>query len=191
VSLRRGFKKDANEIALEVRVELGLEPRAPLDPRKLGDHLLISLIPLSSLAHDAPEAFRRLSVFASATFSAVTVFSGNRRAIVYNDAHSPGRQASDLAHELAHALLLHPPKTSVNSGTRDWNSVEEEEAAWLAGALLVPDEAAFQIAKSAQSTALAAEEYGVSEKMIVFRLRVTGALIRVERAQRYFRGRGR
>jgi transcriptional regulator with XRE-family HTH domain len=57
------------------------------------------------------------------------------------------------------------------------------------GALLIPDEAAFQIAKSAQSNAQAAEEYGVSEKMIVFRLRVTGALIRAQRAQRYFRGR--
>jgi Zn-dependent peptidase ImmA (M78 family) len=186
VSLRRGFKKEANEIALEIRVELGLGPKAPLDPLKLAEHLLISLIPLSSLEQDAPEAFRRLTGFANSVFSAVTVFRGIKRAIVYNDAHSPRRQASDIAHELAHALLLHPPKPSLKFGTRDWNSEEEAEAGWVAGALLIPDEAAFRIAESAQSTALAAEEYGVSEQMIVFRLKVTAARIRVERAQRYF-----
>lgn len=188
MSLRRGFKKEANEIALEIRAELRLGPRAPLDPWKLAEHLLIPLIPLSSLAHDAPEAFRRLTGFANSAFSAVTVFRSNRRAIVYNDAHSQRRQASDIAHELAHALLLHPPKASVNAGTRDWNSEEEAEAAWLAGALLIPDEAAIRIASADQPTALAAEEYGVSEQMITFRLRVTGARIRVERSNRYFRG---
>jgi Zn-dependent peptidase ImmA (M78 family) len=69
-----------------------------------------------------------------------------------------------------------------------WNGEEEAEAAWLAGALLISDEAAMRIAKAAQPTSLAAEEYGVSEKMVIFRLRVTGARIRVERAQRYYRG---
>src|SRR5579859_3730759 len=43
--MRRGFKKEANEIALEIRAELGLGPRAPLDPWKLAQHLLIPLIP--------------------------------------------------------------------------------------------------------------------------------------------------
>lgn len=188
MSLRRGFKKEANDIAVEIRVELGLGPRAPLDPCKLAEHLLIPLIPLSSLANVAPQAFRRLTGSARSTFSAVTVFRGNRRAIVYNDAHSPGRQASDIAHELAHALLLHPPRQSVNSGARDWNGEEEAEAAWLAGALLISDEAAIRIAKAGQPPALAAEHYGVSEQMIIFRLRVTAARIRVERARRYFRG---
>jgi Zn-dependent peptidase ImmA (M78 family) len=188
VSLRRGFKKGANEIASEIRVELGLAPKAPLDPWKLADYLLIPLIPLSSLARDEPEASRRLTEFANSAFSAVTVFHGNRRGVVYNDSHSRRRQASDIAHELAHALLLHPPRASINSGSRDWNSEEEAEAAWLAGALLISDEAAVRIARAAQPTALAAEEYGVSEQMIIFRLRVTAARIRVERANRSFRG---
>jgi Zn-dependent peptidase ImmA (M78 family) len=188
VSLRRGFKKEANKIALEIRAELGLGPRAPLDPWKLAQLLLIPVIPLSSLARDAPEAFVRLTGIANSAFSAVTVFVGTRRGIVYNDAHTPGRQASDIAHELAHALLLHPPRASVNSGTRDWNAEEEGEAAWLSGALLISDEAAIRIAKAAQPTALAATEYGVSEQMVIFRLGVTGARVRVERSKRYSRG---
>ena len=42
---------------------------------------------------------------------------------------------------------------SVNSGTRDWNAEEESEAGWLAGVLLISDEAAIRIAKAAQPVA--------------------------------------
>jgi Zn-dependent peptidase ImmA (M78 family) len=63
----------------------------------------------AALREKNPDCVRHFSHVEPEAFSGVTVFSGQRRMIVYNDAHVPGRQHSDVAHELAHALLMHPP----------------------------------------------------------------------------------
>src|SRR5581483_3803142 len=107
MSFRRGFKSEANAIAAEVRGELGLTPFAPLAPHELAAYLDIPVHPLSSFAAIAPESVRLFSGAEQGTFSAVTVFRGRRREIVHNDSHALGRQHSNIAHELAHGLLLH------------------------------------------------------------------------------------
>src|SRR5206468_5407649 len=98
--LRRGFKTEANDIARETRGELGLRDIEPLDPWKLAAALEIWVVPLSQFREDAPRAYRLFRLVERESFSAVTVFDGTERMIVYNDAHSRGRQASDIAHEL-------------------------------------------------------------------------------------------
>jgi Zn-dependent peptidase ImmA (M78 family) len=186
VRLRRGFKSEANEIAREVRLELKLRPTDPLDPLRLAEHLAIPIIPLSTLGREAPAMVRHFSRIDRSAFSAITVFDGTARVIVHNDAHRAGRQASNVAHELSHGLLLHPPRPALDGrGCRDWDQEQEAEANWLAGALLVPDEAAIVIVRRGLSLAEAAEVYGVSEQMMRFRLNVTGATLRVNRARRY------
>ena len=107
--MRRGFKTEANAIACEVRGELGLAPASPLDVWQLAEHLEIPVIPLSGLRETAPLAADLFLNDGQEMFSGVTVFHGSERTIVFNDAHVPGRQASDVGHELAHGLLLHPP----------------------------------------------------------------------------------
>ncbi len=62
---------------------------------------------------------------------------------------------------------------------RRWDSLQEEEANWLAGALLISEEAALQIARSGEPLDEAAKRCRVSQAMITFRLNVTGALRRV------------
>lgn len=184
--LRQGFKTEANEIALEVRQEMQLRPTDPLDPLRLAEHLAIPVIPLSGLNREAPEMVRHFSRIARSAFSAITVFDGTARVIVHNDSHSAGRQASNLAHELSHGLLLHPPRPALDGrGCRDWDQEQEGEATWLAGALLVPDEAAILIVRQGLSLPRAAHLYGVSEQMMKFRLSVTAAAVRVGRARRY------
>ena len=80
------------------------------------------------------------------------LLASSSRLVVYNDAHDPVRQRSDLAHELSHALLQHPPKPAIDHrGCRDWDPEMEEEANWLAGALLVSEEAALTIARRGMS----------------------------------------
>ncbi len=112
----------------------------------------------------------------------MTVFRGFERTILHNDAHSPGRQSSNLAH----ALLLHPATPPINSGgCRDWDPILEEEAEWLSGALLISDEAALHIIRSGMSDDDAETLYGVSRKMLQFRLNVTGARIRVARSRNF------
>jgi Zn-dependent peptidase ImmA (M78 family) len=184
MALRRGFKNEANEIAREVRKELGLRPVDRLDPWRLAGHLDIPVVPLSALEDTAPDGVRHFTAVEPGAFSAVTVFRGPTRLIVHNDSHTQGRQASNIAHELGHGLLLHPPAPALgDGGCREWDQILEEEANWLAGALLVSEEAAVLVVRRSLSLEEAATAYGVSEAMMRFRINVTGARKRVARAQ--------
>ncbi len=181
--MRRGFKSEANAVAREVRGELGLAPASPLDVWRLAEHLEIPVIPLSSLRESAPLAADLFLDGGQDMFSGVTVFRGNERTVVFNDAHVPGRQASDVGHELAHGLLLHPPEPAVDGlGCRYWSRDVEDEANWLSGALLVPEEAALSVIRRGWSLAVASAHYGVTQSMMKFRINVTGAIKRVGRA---------
>jgi Zn-dependent peptidase ImmA (M78 family) len=182
VTLRRGFKTEANDHARELRAELGLAAHAPLSPWMLAEHLGIPLMRLSELAAEEPAAVRFLRSCSPDIFSAATLFCGYRRLIVYNDAHHPRRQAADLAHELGHGLLGHPPAPVFNDvGCRQFNRVHEEEANWLGPALLVSEEAALSIVEQGLSLQEAIALFGVSKNVITMRIGVTGARRRVER----------
>lgn len=188
MALKRGFKKEANAIVKEIRGELGLTMMAPLDPWALAEHLEIPVITLSSMSDVIPNAVNHFSVVNSSEFSAMTVFCGTRRVIVYNDSHTKGRQASDIAHEVSHGLLLHPLRPALNeNGCRNWNDDVEDEAQWLAGALLISEDAALNIARKELAIDHAATLYGVSQQMIRWRLGMTGAHQRVVRIQQFYR----
>jgi Zn-dependent peptidase ImmA (M78 family) len=62
------------------------------------------------------------------------------------------------------------------------DSLVEDEAAYLGGCILVPNEASYHIAFSGLDARTAADCYGVSEEMITYRLRISGALKRVRRS---------
>lgn len=180
---RRGFKSEANATAREVRAELGLAALDPLDPLILAAHLEIPVLAISDLASDAPLAYHYFTVVDTGAFSAVTVFDGARRTIVHNDAHATNRQASNLTHEMGHALLLHVPTAALDDrGCRLWNQNIEDEAQWLAGALLLTEDAALWIARGGISVSAAAQQFGISEQMVTYRLNVTGARKRIARA---------
>lgn len=183
MTLRRGFKTEANTLAAEIRGELGLGARDRLDPLRLAAHLEIPVVPLFDIQPDAPSVAHLLYVEPEA-FSAVTVFAGRKRMIVYNDRHATGRQASSVTHEAAHGLLLHEPKPAVDHrGCRLWDQEVEDEADWLAGVLLVPEGAAVAVARGWLSEGDAAVHFGVSEQMLNYRLNITGARLRVQRAR--------
>jgi hypothetical protein len=183
MSFRRGFKTEANELTTEVRTELGLGLFDPLDVHALAAWLEIPIVGLSNFLKEAP-AVRHLLDIEPEVFSAVTVFAGTTRTIVHNDAHAPTRQRSNLAHELAHGLLLHPPTPALdNRGCRHWNQDIEDEAAWLSGALLVPEAATIAIAKGRWTAAGAASHFQVSQAMIRFRVNSTGAVKRIQRSR--------
>ncbi len=182
MALRRGFKSEAAALAKEVRAELGLSPFDGLDPRQLARHLDIPVVPLSKLSASLPGAPYFLSVEREA-FSALTVFAGHRRMVVHNDSHTEARQNSNLAHELAHALLRHEPAAALDgkTGCRGWNDTNEEEADWLGGELLVTSDMALTVARGRLTKEQAKKRFGVSEKMLNWRINKTGAAKRVER----------
>jgi Zn-dependent peptidase ImmA (M78 family) len=179
MKFERGFKTHANRIALEVRNDLNLEPTSPLCPWSLAEDLCIPVLPLTMLADDSSTLAGHVDHLANRVpqvFSAITVFHGCRRLIVHNDAHAPTRQRSDLAHELAHALLLHPPHPPFCSdGQRNFSRELEAQAGWLGPVLLVPNEAARWVAAKRLNESDAARHFGVSLDLMRFRLRMSGA----------------
>lgn len=172
MEFRRGFKAEANRIALRVREKLALASIDPIDPVAVCKHFDISLLRLSDLDVDVS----RFLGSDRSRFSAVTVPRGHQTVIVHNDSHDPCRQRSNICHELAHCFLGHecaPPLTVAGERTRD--SGQESEAHFLGGVLLLPDEAAKRIVlRRLRSTAC--KVYGISEEMLEFRLRLSGAL---------------
>jgi Zn-dependent peptidase ImmA (M78 family) len=180
MGLRRGFKAEANWWARELRGELGLQPIDPLCPWRLCEYLDIPLIPLNRFAVTNPAQVAYLySVVGQKEFSAVTLVHRRRRIVIYNDAHDRKRQASDLAHEIAHALLHHPTHALLSAqGNRHYEREIEEEANWLGPALLISDEAALRIA-ARMTIAEASEYYGATKEVVLMRVNVSGARKRV------------
>ncbi|WP_419924733.1 ImmA/IrrE family metallo-endopeptidase [Candidatus Poriferisocius sp.] len=184
MQLRRGFKAEAADLASEIRGELELGPFDRLDPHALAQHLAIPTLRLSTLEDQCNGAYYLLFKEPRA-FSACTVFDGRRRIIVYNDSHSKARQNSSLAHELSHGLLLHEPTPALDgmTGCRIWDPTKEDEAGWLAGVMLVTEDMALAVARGRFTKQDAQERWGVSKQMLTWRLNMTGAYKRVQRAR--------
>ena len=183
MAFKRGFKAEAQHIAEEVRAEMDLSALDPLDPRRLAEFLDIPVWEMTDL-REATAAILHFTATDSAAFSAVTVFRGTRRVIVHNDTHDPGRQASNLAHEIAHSLLRHQPTPAIgNSRAREWNGTLEAEAHWLGAVLLIPDGVAMRVVWNDVDLRMAAQVYGVTPALMKFRVDASAARRRVERSK--------
>ncbi|MGR6331434.1 ImmA/IrrE family metallo-endopeptidase [Sphingomonas sp. XXL09] len=183
MNLRRGFKAEANALSREFRQELGIELHDPLCPYKLAEHLGVPVVPLSDFANDNPEAVAYFATLrGQKDLSALTLCLGAKRLIIYNDRSSPKRRAADLAHEISHIVLHHPPMSPFDAnGRRHYDDDLEGEANWLGPALLVSEEAALHIVEQGFSIQGASTIYKVSEQLVRMRLGVTGAMKRVAR----------
>lgn len=181
--MQRGFLTYIKAVATDLRTELGLSQFEKVDPHKACELLEIPVVRLNSLVLRSPVR----DYFAgqgSARFSAATGFEGSRRFIIVNDSHHPNRQVSSLAHELGHALLRHPPTPILTGdGYRNWDGEIEEQAAFFSGVFLVPDEACRWILKQGINRIEAARLFGVSQGMLDYRLKKSGALL-IQRRQR-------
>ena len=189
VDFRRGFKTRANDIALGLRKQEGLSKTSPLDPRNVLHRLSIQIVPLSEFDLACPREVEALLSLEGGFSAMLLPVDHGKRIVIHNDSHSSRRQISDLAHELAHVLLAHPAEVvCMGDLARRADSLVEAEAAYLGGCVLVPNEAAYRIAvnrhiaASGIDTHEAAVTYGVSEDMIRYRLRMSGATKRAHRS---------
>lgn len=181
--LRRGFKTEANNWAKELREEMGVQLSSPLCPWRLAEHLCVPVLDASKIV-DAKTARYLATEQGLREVSAMVCFEGIAAKVIVNDAHSRKRLASNVAHELAHVVLRHPPTDLFHEdGTRNFNSEYEDEANWLGPALLMSEQAAlaaFSLISRGQVTLAAySDEHQISEEVIQMRMNVVGARRRV------------
>ena len=186
MTLRRGFKSEAERIARRVRSDLGLGASQSVTPELIAELLGIEVRSGDELI--PRERFEALEAIQPDSFSACTLRpSPDRVVVVHNPLSSNARQKSDVAHELAHTLLDHDLSRIQRLGDVTFLScdpVQEEEAAWLSGCLLLPRALLLTEVSRGSGAIDIAREYGVSESMAQYRLNVTGVMRQNQAAMR-------
>ena len=178
MALRRGFKSEAERIARRVQTDLGLGAAEPIAPELIAELLGIEVKAGDELL--SRERFQELEDIQANAFSACTLRpSPDRTVIVHNPLSPTTRQRSDVAHELAHTLLDHELSRVQRLGEVTFLScdpVQEEEAAWLSGCLLLPRALLLTEVRRGVGAREIARKHGVSERMAQYRLDVTGVM---------------
>ena len=176
MALRRGFKSEAERIAKQVQADLGLSISESVEPKLIAELLGIEVRAGDELI--PRERFEELGDIQPDTFSACTLRpSPDRTVVVHNPLSPKTRRKSDIAHELAHTLLDHELSRVQRLGDVTFLScdpVQEEEAAWLSGCLLLPRALLLAEIQRGAGARDIARKHGVSERMAQYRLDVTG-----------------
>lgn len=178
----RGFKAWCERYSTSIRVELGLSKDKPLDTRALAKHLNIKVWSpkdVPGLDKECLDVLLRNDGKRASCWSAVTLVQGTKTLVILNTSHSLARQASDLTHELAHRIRQHSAQeVSVSEEglmlLKSYDKLQEEEADWLSACLLLPRESLVSIRKRHLENSLAAAEYGVSLRMLTYRMATSG-----------------
>ncbi|WP_436852828.1 ImmA/IrrE family metallo-endopeptidase [Nocardiopsis dassonvillei] len=181
-------KAYAARVAEEERTELGYSPFEAMDPHRLADNYGIRVLTLADLAGDEETLAAATTHF---TLTRPDVFSGallplsTGHVIVVNQAHSPERQRSTLAHELAHVLLEHEFTTTLHltGKCRMSDQDQEKQANDLGGELLIPRQAAFRAARAGHSDEQVAFAFKVSVPFARWRMNASGARRVADRAR--------
>jgi Zn-dependent peptidase ImmA (M78 family) len=188
VALKRGFRTAAEQLATEVRKELGLAPSAAVDLREVAGHRGVRVVAADELVDI--ERLRDLERIQAFAFSACTFELNGTNVIVINPLRSPARQVSDLAHELSHLLIGHQlseVREVAGSMFRACRPDEEEEATTLGATLLLPRPLLLRAAAQGMDMAAIAQTYGVTMEMARFRYHSTGVAKQMTRLNRFGR----
>lgn len=133
-------------------------------------------------------------------FSAATLSPPGKRTIVmYNpisltgqpiaptEAKTDGRTRSNVAHEFGHIVLRHDVRRTLKIGEHHFftcNPEQEEEANWLAGALLLPRPLLLAEASKNSGDGQIASAHHVTIDMARFRMNATGVRMQIARARK-------
>jgi Zn-dependent peptidase ImmA (M78 family) len=184
MTVRRGFRAEAERISAALRKDLGIAAADPLpldDAARARNARVVSAADLVDLERLAE--LERLQAFA---FSACTFDISGKAVIVFNPLRSEQRQHSDVAHELSHLLLSHE-LTEIREVAglpfRTCRPDQEEEATTLGGALLLPRPLLLQAVSRGLGVDEISRKYAVTPEMARFRLNTTGVGQQVSRAR--------
>lgn len=188
VLFRRGFKTWCETIATEKRRALKVALTAPLDPRLVARDMRVAIRYIEHIPNLAPGTLDQLTIHDPDVWSAVTLCHNGRYLIVLNSTHPKTREANTLMHELSHLIIGHKPARLDITGDglmilSSYDKQHEEEANWLAGALLLPREALLHARRRGLADQDAAALYGVSMALFTARIHTTGVDIQLRRSR--------
>jgi Zn-dependent peptidase ImmA (M78 family) len=178
-NFKRGFKSWCENVSLQHRKEMSLQPIDPIDPRALAEKLGVIVWKADEVPGIGQKTLDVLTKDDPESWSAMTLCGDGKNIIVLNPMNSPGRMNSDLTHELSHIIIGHEAaRIDVTPDNmlmlRNYDKGQEEEANWLAGCLLLPRLAMLHIRKKGLDKSDIKKIYGVSAPMLDYRLRMTG-----------------
>ena len=175
MTLKRGFKAEAERIAERLRQEIGLAKDDAIDITHLAKRMNVSIVSADELVDiERLEELERIQTFA---FSACTFHIDGRDIIVTNPIRLPARRNSDVAHELAHLISKHDlTEIRIVAGMpfRTCRPDQEEEATTLGGTLLLPRPLLLKAAHAGLDVAGIARRFQVTDEMARYRYNSTG-----------------
>ena len=189
---RRGFKTWCETVAGQKRRALKVGATAPLDPFLVAKDLGVAVLYIEQLPTITDDTIEHLTKINPDAWSAVTVCANDKHLIVLNSAHHKNRQSNSLMHELAHLIIGHKPaRLDITPDglmiLSTYDKDNEDEANWLAGALLLPREALVHARKLGLTDEDGAAHYGCSLRLFQFRINTTGVDTQLRRARNYKR----
>jgi Zn-dependent peptidase ImmA (M78 family) len=184
MTVRRGFRAEAERISVAIRTDLGIGVGDPLPLEAAARVRKVEVVSAADLVDlERLVELERIQAFA---FSACTFELDGKAVIVFNPLRSLPRQHSDVAHELSHLLLGHA-LTEIREVAglpfRTCRPDQEEEATTLGGTLLLPRPLLLRAIRRGMGVDDVARTYSVTPEMARFRINTTGVIRQLERSQ--------
>lgn len=173
----RGFKAWCDNTATNIRKRHGIAEDDPLSARLLAAKMGVTILELENVSGINPATVQHLSSQEGDEWSAVTVHTGDKQIIIVNPRHSDARQSSNIMHELAHIIRGHKPAQVYAYeayALRDFDQLQENEANWLAGCLLLPRPALLNAGRRNESVDEVMERFEVSRSLYNYRYNISG-----------------
>ncbi len=189
--MRHGFKAQAEKISLELRDSEKLSAFDRLDAKKFLESQGIIVWEPHQIPEIPQHTLKQLVEDDPDSWSGCTIKENNLIAVIINSTDPSTRQANTLMHEWSHIKLRH----KVNRVDRsqggllllsDYPSDIEDEANWLAGAMLAPRTGLVGLRKRGLDAQAIADNYGISRELTNWRLRMTGVEKQIRAG--YYRG---
>lgn len=195
--MRRGFKAEAERHATSLRAQIGAGEYETIRLPALARHLKVSVLSAERVLGGV-ELLMALHEEQRGVWSAATLPVPGRTVVVYNpitfdgdvlspaDAQHDGRTRSNVAHEFAHLVLRHELRQIQRIGEHTFfacDHEQEEEANWLAGALLLPRPLLVAAARRGDTPDEIAAAHFVTTQMAKWRLDTTGARMQAARGR--------
>jgi hypothetical protein len=179
LQFKRGFKSQCERRSVEFRKRFGLAEYDALSADQLATELKVTVWSTNDIGRLQADVLAILNDEGDQSWSALTMRIGPKHLVVHRPVSSIGRRNNVIMHELSHIILGHELASAciLEDGSLvpgNFDQLQENEADWLAGTLLLPRPALTSIRRRGLSDLSACDEHLVSMEMLKWRFRMTG-----------------